>query len=76
MIQLLFLPLLINPPLHGEIERILKHKNEDIFLEYLANFLRVAEEYHKQDETKEKNAFEAKVHVVEEGPITNPQRSV
>lgn len=62
------------PPSWRDFKRSLKHKKEDISLEDLANFLRIEEEYRKQDENKEKITPEAKVHVVEEGQSNKPTK--
>ncbi|MCI11852.1 wall-associated receptor kinase 2-like, partial [Trifolium medium] len=54
------------PPSWKDFKKSLKHKKEDISLEQLGTYLRLEEEYRKQDDTKNKTAQE-KVHVMEEG---------
>lgn len=54
------------PPSWKDIKRILKHKKEDIYLEQLGNHLRLEEEYHKEEDTKDQFTHE-KIHVVEDG---------
>ncbi|XP_028806167.1 uncharacterized protein LOC114761025 [Neltuma alba] len=52
------------PPSWKDFKKILKHKKEDISLEQLGNYLRLEEEYRKEDVEKEANTQE-KVYVVE-----------
>ena len=51
-------------PSWTDTKRTLRHKEEDMSLEDLANHLRIEEELHLQDESKE---HVSKIHVIEEG---------
>jgi len=51
-------------PSWKDTKRTLKHKKEDMTLEDLANHLRIEEELHLQDESKE---HVSKIHVIEDG---------
>ncbi|XP_028762333.1 uncharacterized protein LOC114720797 [Neltuma alba] len=53
-------------PSWKDFKKSFKHKKEDISLEQLGNYLRLEDEYRKQNTEKKANTQE-KVHVVEEG---------
>ena len=52
------------PPSWKDANRTLKHKKEDMSLEYLANRLRIEEEFRLLDESKE-HVFNT--HVIKDG---------